>query len=120
MAIMTLPIIGYSMYRLGQPMVRLAVGCLMSILYRNKVYGAENLPKDSGAILVANHSSWLDGAIMLVLVPGIPRTVAWAGNFAGKLTGAWARFCGLILMTGGPKSIREGLKSARTLSLIHI
>ena len=114
MAIMTLPIIGYSMYRLGQPMVRLAVGCLMSVLYRNKVYGTENLPKDSGAILVANHSSWLDGAIMLVLVPGIPRTVAWAGNFAGKLTGAWARFCGLILMTGGPKSIREGLKSART------
>lgn len=113
MALMTLPIIAYSMYRLGQPMARLAVGCLMSILYRDKIYGAENLPKDSGAILVANHSSWLDGAIMLVKVPGIPRTVAWAGNFAGKLTGAWARFCGLILITGGPKSIRNGLKTAR-------
>ena len=113
MALMTLPIIGYSIYRLGQPMVRLAVGSLMSVLYRDKVHGAENLPKDSGAILVANHSSWLDGAIMLVKVPGIPRTVAWAGNFAGKFSGAWARFCGLILMTGGPKSIREGLKAAR-------
>ena len=114
MALMTLPVIGYSIYRLGKPMARLAVGCLFSVLYRNKIYGAENLPKDSGAILAANHSSWLDGAIILVLVPGIPRTVAWAGNFAGKLTGAWARFCGLILISGGPKSIREGLKTART------
>ncbi len=113
MALMTLPVIGYSMYRLGKPMARLAVDCLMAILYRKKVHGAENLPKDSGAILVANHGSWLDGAIILVMVPGIPRTVAWAGNFAGKLTGAWARFCGLILMTGGPKSIRNGLRAAR-------
>ena len=114
MALMTLPVIGYSIYRLGKPMARTAVGCLFSVLYRNKIYGAENLPKDSGAILAANHSSWLDGAIILVLVPGIPRTVAWAGNFAGKLTGAWARFCGLILISGGPKSIREGLRTART------
>ncbi|MDA8563750.1 MFS transporter [Mariniblastus sp.] len=113
MALMTLPIIGYSIYRLGQPMVRLAVGSLLSLLYRNKTFGAENLPKDSGAILASNHGSWLDGVIILVLVPGIPRTVAWAGNFSGKLTGALARFCGLILMTGGPKSIRDGLKTAR-------
>ncbi len=114
MALMTLPIIGYSIYRLGKPMARLAVGCLMSFLYRTKVQGAENLPKDSGAILVANHGSWLDGAIILVMVPGIPRTVAWAGNFSGKLTNAWARFCGLILIAGGPKSIRDGLRTART------
>ncbi len=113
MMLMTLPVIGYAFYRLGRQAARLAVGCLMSILYRVKVTGAENLPKDSGAILVANHTSWLDGAIILVLVPGIPRTVAWAGNFAGFLTGAWARFCGLILIAGGPKSIRDGLRAAR-------
>lgn len=113
MAIMTLPVLIYAVWRLSQQMVRIAFVTLLKTLYRTKVRGTENIPTDSGAILVANHSSWLDGAIILTLVPGIPRTIAWAGNFAGRFTSLWARFCGLILISGGPKSIRAGLQEAR-------
>ncbi|MDA7861756.1 1-acyl-sn-glycerol-3-phosphate acyltransferase, partial [bacterium] len=63
--------------------------------------------------MVANHSSWLDGAILLVLVPRLPRVIAWAGNFSHWALEKWAAFCGIILIAGGPKSIRNGLKTAK-------
>jgi 1-acyl-sn-glycerol-3-phosphate acyltransferase len=112
-AFMTLPIIAFAFWKLARQTARLTFWGLFKALYRIRVNGAENIPQNSGAIVVANHSSWLDGAIMLVLVPRIPRTLAWAGNFSSWAMKKWADFCGVILITGGPKSIKEGLKRAK-------
>jgi 1-acyl-sn-glycerol-3-phosphate acyltransferase len=112
-SVLAFPVILYALYMLGKKFVRLLVWSLLSTLYRIKINGAENLPSDGPAVTVANHSSWLDGPIMLVLVPRIPRTIAWAGNFSGKFMERFASFCGVILMGSGPKSIKRGLNEAR-------
>ena len=108
---MTIPVVGYSGYRLRHKMARLFFFWLFNFLYKVKVNGLENIP-EGPAILVANHSSWLDGAIPLTFIPGRPRTVAWAGNFKNWFLSKWADFCGLILISGGPKSIRKGMQDA--------
>jgi acyl-[acyl-carrier-protein]-phospholipid O-acyltransferase/long-chain-fatty-acid--[acyl-carrier-protein] ligase len=113
MGLITIPVVIYTLYRLMRKMVRLLFFMLMSTLYRIKVSGEENMPDEGGAVVVANHTSWLDGAILLVLVPRIPRALAWAGNFGGWALGKFADFCGIILIGGGPKSIRRGLQTAK-------
>ncbi|MFT5303222.1 MAG: acyl-[acyl-carrier-protein]-phospholipid O-acyltransferase [Mariniblastus sp.] len=113
MSILTLPVIFYALYRLLRPTLRLLFELLMRTLYRVKITGAENIPHDGAAVVVVNHSSWLDGALLLVFVPRLPRAIAWAGNFSSWLMRNWAKLCGIILISGGPKSIRKGLKDAR-------
>ncbi len=113
MGLMAIPVLIYAGYRLGRKMVRLIFLALFGLLYRIKISGTENIPDDRSAVIMSNHTSWLDGAIMLVLVPGLPRTIAWAGNFKNYLLTKFADFCGVILIAGGPKSIVKGLKTAR-------
>ncbi|MGI9494760.1 MAG: MFS transporter [Mariniblastus sp.] len=113
MCILTIPVIAYSLYLLIKQTVRLLFLLAFQIIYRVRINGIENLPKQGGAVVVANHSSWLDGAILLVLVPRLPRIIAWAGNFSHWALQKWAAFCGIILIAGGPKSIRNGLKIAK-------
>ena len=79
MCILTIPVIAYSLYLLIKQTVRLLFFLAFQIIYRVRINGIENLPKQGGAVVVANHSSWLDGAILLVLVPRLPRIIAWAG-----------------------------------------
>ena len=111
--LLTIPVVLYSLYMLSQKFVRLMFAALLSTLYKVKVTGAEKIPQEGSAVVVANHSSWLDGALLLVLVPRIPSTIAWAGNFSGKILERFAKFCGVILMGSGPKSIKRGLNEAR-------
>ena len=113
MGLFTIPVVIYSLFRLIRPFVRLLFLLGMQLFYRIKVSGTENLPSEGPAVVVANHTSWLDGVIMLVLVPRLPRVIAWAGNFKNKIMKKWADFCGIILISGGPKSIRKGLQTAR-------
>lgn len=115
-SLITIPVAIYATYRLIREMVRLMFHMLLSTLYRIRVTGQENFPAEGGAVVVANHTSWLDGVLMLVLVPRFPRVIAWAGNFSSFIMKKWANFCGIILMSGGPKSIRNSLKTARKVT----
>lgn len=113
MGVLTIPVIFYSLYRLNRQFVRLVFYGLFHLLYRVRVNGLYNIPREGGAIVVSNHNSWLDGAILIVMMPRIPRMIAWAGNFDHWLLKRWAAFCGIILISGGPKSIRKGLQDAK-------
>ncbi len=114
-ALISLPVLAFGIYKLALPTTRLLFWLLFKTLYRAKVTGLENIPAESGAVIIANHSSWLDGAIMLVMVPRIPKTIAWAGNFSHWTMKKLASFCGVILISGGPKSIKKCLDEAKEL-----
>lgn len=45
--------------------IRLPFAALLSLLYRRQVIGLENIPKDRGCVIVCNHVSWIDGALLL-------------------------------------------------------
>ncbi len=86
---------------------------LFRIMYRIRVRGMENWPRQGGAVLVANHSTWIDGAFMLIIAPRRTRMIAWSGNFSNFVMRFLGWMADVILISGGPKSIRRGLKSAR-------
>ena len=111
--LLTLPVLAYAAYRLPQKMARIFFWAILNLFYKIKVRGLENIPEGKGAILAFNHCSWLDGCTILSLNPHPMRTIAWGGNFSNVILKAWADFCGVILMSSGPKSIRRGLDTAR-------
>ena len=108
-----MPVVGDAAWRLPQKIARTFFWLLLSVFYKTKVRGIENLPEDRGAILAFNHCSWLDGVTILSLQPRKARTIAWSGNFKHPIMRWWANFTGIILISGGPKSIRKGLNEAR-------
>ena len=112
MGILTIPVLAYAVYRLPQAMFRIAVWWLLRLVYRFKVRGMERIPEEGPAMLIANHSSWLDGMLIPLLTRRRVRAIAWAGNFNSKFSLKFAKFAGLILITGGPKSVIKGLREA--------
>ena len=113
MALGTIPVFLFAFWRLSREAMRLIWVFLLKCIYRVKVTGLENLPQNTGGALVANHSSWLDGVLFLTFIPQPFRVIAWAGNFNNFVMKKWAEFCRIILITGGPKSIRKAFKDAR-------
>ncbi len=52
-----------------------------------RVYGAENLPQQGPAVVVANHASYLDGVLLAVALPAPPRFIVWTGQYEAALLG---------------------------------
>jgi 1-acyl-sn-glycerol-3-phosphate acyltransferase len=54
------------------------LGPILRLMYRPKVKGLENIPKDGPAVLAANHQSFLDDLLLPLVVPG--RKVVFLGK----------------------------------------
>ncbi len=113
LSLLAIPIFLYAMMRVPQAMARLPLWWAFRSLYRVQVNGVENIPVNGGAVLVINHSSWIDGLIILLMSARRIRMFAWAGNFNNRVMKFLARFAQVILITGGPKSIQKGLSDGR-------
>ena len=83
--------------------------------YRIRVRGRENLPKTGGALIVANHVSWIDGFLLHITAH------RWLRMFADPAHIKVPFFYWLtrkyqtveIDLAGGPKALMRGLKEAR-------
>ena len=113
MGIFTIPVFLFALWRLSREAMRLMWLFMFKCFYRVKIVGLENLPQDTGGALVANHSSWIDGPLFLTCIPQPFRVIAWGGNFNNWIMKKWADFCRVILIMGGPKSIRKAFKDSR-------
>jgi acyl-[acyl-carrier-protein]-phospholipid O-acyltransferase/long-chain-fatty-acid--[acyl-carrier-protein] ligase len=69
--IATVALIGgvYTILKLPQSLVRVMLSSLMSRRYRVKVQGLKNLPSSGGVLLLGNHISWVDWAIIQIASP---------------------------------------------------
>lgn len=85
----------------------------LETFYRGRVVGLENLPKEGGCLIVSNHVSWIDGILILWLLPRNVRFIVDGGNFKSKLADYFANAFDTILMMGGPKSIAGAIRTAR-------
>lgn len=86
---------------------------ILTVLYRGRVVGLENFPKEGGAVVLSNHVSWIDGILLLWLLPRNIRFVVDGGNFHSKVADFFASAFDTIMMTASPKSIGRALKTAR-------
>ena len=53
-----------------------AIRLYCKIVYRYKVIGKENIPKDGGLLFCGNHTSYLDGPLIIITSPRIMRFMA--------------------------------------------
>lgn len=59
----------YTVYQLPQSLTRLVLSLLMSRRYRVAVQGMDNIPPKGGVLLLGNHVSWVDWAVVQLASP---------------------------------------------------
>ncbi len=93
---------------------RIFLWLVMKLLYRVRVHGLENVPKDGGAILVCNHVSYLDWLFVFYAQPRFIRFVifaAWTRYYGLRHILRWARVIP-IDASAGPRAIVKSLRDA--------
>jgi len=69
LTIVTLLGAGYTVWKLPQSLVRYLFGALFSSKYRINVQGFDNMPSQGGVLMLGNHVSWLDWAMVQIASP---------------------------------------------------
>ena len=111
-AALTLCVLCYVFFHLPHQCIRFLFRILMSTIYRLKIHGQENIPKEGGALLISNHQSWLDGQMVMYINERPIRMFVWAANFTNPITRWLATTFKMILVSSGPKSIIKALRTA--------
>jgi acyl-[acyl-carrier-protein]-phospholipid O-acyltransferase/long-chain-fatty-acid--[acyl-carrier-protein] ligase len=111
--LLTVPVFLYIIWLIPQASIRFFVWLASKTVYRIRVYGHENLPERGGALLVANHVSWLDGPLMLLTSSRPVRVLAFAGNFQNRWARRMADLFGVILISPQPKAVMVAMRTAR-------
>src|ERR1700679_2989272 len=68
--------------------IAIPVGLLARLLYRVRVLGVSHVPKSGGAVVIANHTSYMDVVVLQLACPRALRFVAFRGPGTGRLL-AW-------------------------------
>ncbi len=111
----TIPVVIYIIRLLPLASFRFMVWLASLLVYRLRIYGQQNIPRTGGALLVANHVSFLDGVLMLLASSRSVRMIAYADFVEHPLVRWLTRMYGVIPIRpeDGPKSILRSLKTAR-------
>ncbi|OCL97153.1 acyl-[ACP]--phospholipid O-acyltransferase [Arcobacter porcinus] len=59
----------YTIYKLPQSLLLLFLKFIVGLKYKLEVNGIKNIPSQGGVLLLGNHISWIDWAIILMAVP---------------------------------------------------
>lgn len=76
-AILNLIVAGYIFYQIPEYFLRLLSWLLMHMVYRIDTHDLDKIPKEGPALLVCNHVSFFDPAILLGELPRPARFVMW-------------------------------------------
>ncbi|MGE0608183.1 MAG: acyl-[ACP]--phospholipid O-acyltransferase [Pirellulales bacterium] len=111
--LLTVPVFLYIVFLLPNATIRFVVWLATHTIYRLRFYGRENLPAEGGALLVANHVSWLDGIYLMLATSRPVRMVAFADNMEKPVIKQLAKLFGVIPIKPGRRSVVESLRVAR-------
>jgi acyl-[acyl-carrier-protein]-phospholipid O-acyltransferase/long-chain-fatty-acid--[acyl-carrier-protein] ligase len=97
----TIPIVIYVVLLLPEFLARFLFYVLSRVVYRLRVSGRENIPERGGALLVANHVSWIDGILLQISSSRFVRFLMYA-DYVNKPFLSWAcRKAGVIPIKAG-------------------
>jgi acyl-[acyl-carrier-protein]-phospholipid O-acyltransferase/long-chain-fatty-acid--[acyl-carrier-protein] ligase len=91
----------YTVYQLPQSLVRYVIARVFSSTYRIKVLGFENLPGTGGVLMLGNHISWLDWAMIQIACPRPVRFVMHQGIYQRWYLKWFLDFFGVIPISAG-------------------
>ncbi len=110
----TIPVFVYIVWLIPQASIRFVVWLAAHTIYDIRVVGRENLPREGGALLVSNHVSWADGALLLITSSRPIRFIIAEEILNRPWKRALARSMGMIPIRPTPKATRKALETART------
>ncbi|HZL88989.1 MAG TPA: acyl-[ACP]--phospholipid O-acyltransferase [Pirellulaceae bacterium] len=112
--LLTIPVFVYIVWLIPQASLRFFAWLLSHTIYRIRVFGRENLPREGGALLVPNHVTWVD-ALFLMLVSSRPiRMIALATNLENKWLKRLSDLFGVIpIVPTRPKTVIQAFRTAR-------
>jgi acyl-[acyl-carrier-protein]-phospholipid O-acyltransferase/long-chain-fatty-acid--[acyl-carrier-protein] ligase len=111
---------GYTLCKLPQSMVRLVLGVLVSRFYKVNVQGLKNVPEDGGVLLLGNHISWLDWAIVQIACPRPVRFVMLKSIYDRWYLTWFFKLFGTIPITSGAGSARALQQVTKLLNQGHV
>jgi acyl-[acyl-carrier-protein]-phospholipid O-acyltransferase / long-chain-fatty-acid--[acyl-carrier-protein] ligase len=96
-------------------LLRFVALVLMRLVYRVRVHGEENIPVEGGALLVANHVSWVDALLLLSTQQRRIRFLMERGIYNTFLLKRLFKIMGIIPISSddGRKALVLSLQSAR-------
>lgn len=101
----------YTVYKLPQSLVRLILNYLLSSRYKISVQGLKNIPSKGGVLLLGNHLSFIDWAIIQI---ACPRNVHFV--MLASIYNRW--YLKWILDLAGCIPIQPGAKSSQSLERV--
>jgi len=102
----------YTLYQLPQSFLRLMLMWAMRNRYRVAVQGFKNLPAEGGALLLGNHISWIDWAIVQMACPRPVRFV-----MARSIYSRW--YLKWFFDLAGCIPIDQGASSRKSLEIVR-
>ena len=111
--VFTIPVVCCAVALLTRPTTRFISRLISRLMYRIRVQGVENLPKESGALLIPNHVSWADGPLVGLSCPRYVRFVVYAEYFNHWSTRWFGYVANVIPITPGKRSVVESIRTAR-------
>ncbi len=104
----------YTIYELPQSLTRLLLTGILSRHYRVKVQGMKNIPSKGGVLLLGNHVSWIDWAILQIASPRPVRFVMIRNIYERWYLKWFFDLFGCIPIEQGPRS-RQALERVAEL-----
>jgi acyl-[acyl-carrier-protein]-phospholipid O-acyltransferase/long-chain-fatty-acid--[acyl-carrier-protein] ligase len=93
---------------------RFVLWCLLKVLFRVRIDGAERIPREGGALLVSNHISYADGFLIGLATPRMIRFLLWRPFFEMRqVTWIFRTLHAIPIGTDSPKETIRSLRLAR-------
>jgi acyl-[acyl-carrier-protein]-phospholipid O-acyltransferase / long-chain-fatty-acid--[acyl-carrier-protein] ligase len=109
----TVPVFIYIILVIPQATIKFLAWLVTHSIYRIHVYGRENIPEEGGAILVPNHTSWLDGLLMFATSARQIRMLMDAELIDTLRAHGFAHLMGAIPIKPSPKSTKRAIEMSR-------
>lgn len=94
---------------MGLTLFRACLKLLIRLVYRLRVLGRERLPREGGALMIANHVTWLDALILSTVCPRRIRFVVFEDFFGPGIIGWFVRLFDSVPIS--QKHSRQAIKT---------
>ncbi|MEW6001366.1 MAG: lysophospholipid acyltransferase family protein [Nitrospirota bacterium] len=102
--------------------LKITLSIFLKVFYRFEVFGSENVPDRGGAIVAANHASYLDPPVIAAALKRCPTYIAKEGLFKVPLLGPFIRLFSFPVKRGKtlPSTIKEAVSRLKEGEIIVI
>lgn len=113
--LITIPVIAYTLWLMPDWTLRFCLWLITHSAYRLRVHGKENIPDRGGAVIVANHVSFLDGVMLCISSSRFVRFLVYSDFTEMPILRLAAKIMRVIPIRGddGPAAVVKSINAAR-------